>query len=171
MPCYRLSTSITAYGNGHNGFASRSSLFARLRYSLGFRSMSLMTVQLSLRPFNGDHFTFPLFSATLPCDRRLPTRPALPQIARPPSGRHITPQPPHARTRFPPNCPPIRQTRHARIAATPIPSCVCAQFPSHRGVAGLCTLQLLKFHFNSRLENAARTLHNRSRSAKVQPSA
>ena len=39
------------------------------------------------------------------------------------------------------------------------------------GVGGLCTLQLLKFYFNSRLENAARTLHNRSRSAKVQPSA
>ena len=48
-----------------------------------------------------------------------------------------------------PNRAQTRHTRHARVAATPIPSCACAQLPSPMGVALRAHFPLPKFYFNS----------------------
>ena len=42
-----------------------------------------------------------------------------------------------------------RHTRHARVGLTPIPSIICAQFPSHRGVGVPRASLPFKFHFKS----------------------
>ena len=57
-----------------------------------------------------------------------------------------------------PNRAQTRHTRHARVAATPIPSAICAQFPSHMGGGGCAIPVFQKVTTPSAFHNSTRAL-------------